>query len=851
MSSCIRAWMARSRRSSTLAVLVLLVAALVPQFTWWRGSSLVWGDDGTLPLRLSEIGHFFSISPATSSAPDVRKLPFLYPWGLILEAWDKCGLPWDASVGQHVEEFLLLFASGLGALVWSRRLLPRLSTGTVTIAALFYMFNPFALTTVWSSQSNLMIHYSLLPFLALAVVRLGERPSLRAACVVAVLWSILLTPAYITTPLVITDVLLVSLLLTRAVFLARDRRARRKTFVSAAVLFSTFLLLNAFWIWPLVSYYQTEVARGTALIGNQSDQAFALNSTPLSEAVRLNGYWGLKSGIQGYPYFPWAAYYYQSWASLLAYLPMLLTAIGLVFYPLSGRLRGMTRAERASLLLTGLSVAALVVAVTGSRPPFGPLNTRVLTNLHLLDVFRSVYARFTEYLPLAMAPLIAAGLQVLWHAISSSERATGRVRGVRVGAAAASVSVLGALVAIVVPWPMWSGALFDQSGPVPAARFDLPRSAGLVGQLIDAQDGDFAVAALPMGTSSMTYLRWPAGGFTGIQPYSLLTGKSVILGDVGSPAATRLSEVFRVTPAAACVTLKSLNVRDLVLDVSPNLAITSWNSALGADVAATRRALSNLPCLRLAHRFADVELYVNDQWTPHRFFATSRAQGVESEEALPYREVFPGVYRVRAPSSAESNDIVVNTPSDFSWRIQNGTRLREGDLTTFRLSGRARSTSVLLWNQTQVVSEALLALALMLTFTVALGRPAKRFCRFSYQRIRGDRVLKEAQDEHALAREAAAADTPAPGTASDDTEREAGTPDPTAQTTATAQTQAAPVTNMHGPATDAEAAALAAVAAAHAAARTPGAASAWRAAVAAVEAVATGQAASTAERPHT
>lgn len=716
---------ARRRMSPgwALACVLVLVAAAVPQLTWWRGFGIVWGADGALPLSLSEVHQYFSITPATANAPDARKLPFLYPWGLFLMGWHKLGLPWDPAVAQHVLVFGLLAASGLGALAWSRRLLPRLSLPVATVAALFYMFNPYALITVWSAQSNLMFHYSFLPLLGLAVTRLGERPSWRSGCGVAVVWSLLMTPAYVTTPLLVTDVALVLLLLSRAALLARGGRRLGRIVVAAAALFGTFLLLNAFWIWPLLSYYDTELARGTASANNQSAELFDLNSTPLADALRLNGYWGLTSGVQGSPYFPWAAYYYKSWASLLSYLPMLLAASGLVFYPLSRRLRGITRAERASLLFLAVTVAGLVVAVTGSRPPFGSFNTTVMSSLHLLDVFRSVYARFTEYLPLVIAPLLAAGLDALLGAVRNPETRRGPVRALRAAAAVSCGGALAALLVVVLPWPLWTGALYDATGPLPAQRFDLPESVVAAGRLIDAQEGDFAVAAFPMGASSLTYLRWPSGGFTGIQPYAFLTKKTVILGDVGSPAATRLSSLLSSSPTEACEALTTLNVRAVVLDRSSNSAVTSWRSAAGADVPATQVALARLPCLRLARTGSVVEVYLNEAWTPRRFYAVSSAPGAGGVTDLSYRKVLPGVYRVTLPHNRSATAVVVNTPRDSAWRLQGGQQVTRGDLTTFRLAGTAGPTTVLVWNQVEVVTAMLLAVSLLTTAVVVRRRP--------------------------------------------------------------------------------------------------------------------------------
>jgi hypothetical protein len=414
---------------------------------------------------------------------------------------------------------------------------------------------------------------------------------------------------------------------------------------------------------------------------------------------------------------------------------MLLAASGLAFYPLSRRVRDLTRVERASLLFAGLSMAGLLVAVTGARPPFGSMNTHVMTSLHLLDVFRSVYARFTEYLPLVMAPLLAAGCEALVTAIRGPETRGPRLRRACQAASAACAGVLGVLVVVVVPWPMWSGALFDGSGPLPAQRFSLPESATSVGKVLDAQDGEFAVAVLPMGSSSMTYLSWPSGGFVGIQPYSFLTGKNVILGDVGSPAATQLASVLTSGPARACATLNSLNVRDIVLDVSPNLAVDSWRAATGADVPTTRLALSRLPCLRLEHHFAGADVYLNDQWTPHRFYATSSSRVDATEAPLRYRKLLPGIYRVTLPADRQHDRLVVNTPSDEHWYVQGGTRLSDGELTTFRRPGSEHGTSVLAWNKAEAVFGLLLALNLMVTFAVVLGPRLMRLAAWGIRRL--------------------------------------------------------------------------------------------------------------------
>lgn len=684
-----------SLRSRMVSAAVLSAACLVPLLTWWRGSQLVWGLDGSFPVRLVDVNRYFALGSTAYAAPDARKLSFIIPWGLILRGWEALGLPWDAAAAQRFFEVGLLLASAFGCRAFVRKLFPHIDEAASTLAALFYVANAYALTTVWVSQSYLIVHYSFLPALAVLVAGSFESGGLLRWLATGLGWTLMMSPAYITTPLVVTDVAAIAMIGILAVF-AREVSWRRVTAAGAVILGSWFVL-NLYWIVPLARDYRITFAQGIASIsGTRSVSLFHLNSAPLLAAMRLGGYWGITGSIDGSAYYSWAGWDTQ-WVNLVAYVPIAFGAVALLAAGTRFAHDPSRRAQRTVGVLA-VCLVLLLFLVTGSTGPLAALKVDAFRATDLLDPFRSVYQRFMEYMPLVLAPLMAAGIDVV-------KRVVGR-RSAAIGMAGRSaIWGAGLLVVILVPLPWWDGGMFGRSGMLPSNRMSVPASYARLASRIPKGGG--SILTLPIGTTNVTYLRWAHGanGFMGIQPLSFMTSLPM-LDQAPSGSYVRGVLAGGMETGALCPALQRLNVDYVAFeaDASPAL-MAAVHGYLGVPLARTAAMLSAAPCLRRFGSGDGLTVYRDVRWIPAlvSFGQSPVGPGVPAN----YQIHAGNVITVDNPGLAYRY-LILNEPNDGGWVLNGNGPVPGHDVTAFRIQPGVL-TRLVLANQTTSEMRRLLA----------------------------------------------------------------------------------------------------------------------------------------------
>lgn len=678
---------------SQIAVPVYFMLAAIAVLTWYAGAHLVWGDDATQPISLVRVGTYFHLLDTGLGGPDGRKFPFLLPIGAILEAWRLLRLPYDLGAIQPIVVVGLLGsgASGMYALV--RTLLPSTSKLGAFGGGLFYAFNIYTTLTIWSSMAYLGVQYALLPFVILAWIWALRRRTAASAILAGLAWAVALTPAYITTPLAMTDSAL--FLAVGLTILALSPGRRVATFLTGAGIYLVWILLSLFWLLPLLQTTSSVTAEG--LTAGNPVELFRANSAPLVDAVRLGGYWGLNSTYLGYPYYAWASYYHRVGLAVGTAVP--LTAfLGLILCLRFARRRllfTLERDERQALIFVGVLAGVALFLITGTHAPLGSLKAHVVSSLHLTGPFRSTYQRFGVYLALAYGPLVAAGIAVVQAAV----RRFAAPRAVVWAAALATI----AAVAVVPSWPMWSGALMDSSGFAPARRITVPSDYTRVSTLISKTGGDFDVLTLPFGTSSSTVLHWDttnAGfydrgldrGYNGIEPLRLLIGKGVLTGDGTAPYLFSWARrVVRGGPDLREV-LEAMNVRFIVLHLDANIPYLSGTGTYtGTGIRGVGGRLDKMPFLKLVYASNTLRVYSLASWRPMRVYAyklhaRSAPDAAFSSRIRPLQgplaqrsDFFTRIRPIRYTEDSESQFVVdtrqlepgemlvVNRPFDSGW----------------------------------------------------------------------------------------------------------------------------------------------------------------------------------------
>lgn len=705
----------------------IALAALGAVFSMYRGKDLIWGPDATLPLNLREVSRYIHVVDGSLGAPDVRKLPFLAPIGGLLDLWRMTGLPYSPSAFQHVLVWGLLAGGGLSIYWLSRVFFEGIRRSSALAAALFYMFNLYALTTIWTPLSNLTFHYSLFPAVLVLWHRTLQKESWRWALGTAALWTLTVTPAYTTTPVVVTDFVVLG-----AVLLHHLIRSgiRRRIFPTVLVMAGSWLLLNSFWLVPTILYLPAETSRGLAQ-GTPQD-LFRLNSAPLGEAIRLGGYWGLAGAYKGSQYFRWGSFY-EGGAGLLGYVMPVLASVAILwrgnrrqpaYCPSCGakqeragsqkrsvcpaceeqalvRIRLSDSASHAKFFAVFLVVS--LVLVTGANAPFGSLKVWLMSHAELFGPYRSAYQRFMVYVAMAYAPLIALGVDVIASSPSTFFRGARRrlVSGLQVGIALAMTVML----ALVLAWPLWTPAYTGESGIIPSRRVDIPPEYSQVSEWISQQVGDFNVLVLPNSPGLLTALDWSDGssGYLGVEPLSLMLDRELVSQDASAPYLAALITQAAGGGPRAGPALRLLNVRYLVVHSDVNREyVKGLNDWIGANVSSVRQAMGRTSSLREVVSEGGLAVYEVTDWQPFRLFAAQSYSGqslfalpLNRVRALPYRTLGPGRLQFSASDVKPGEIAVLNAPYDTQWRAGNVRPFNAAPgLTAFDVSGELGSVGV-------------------------------------------------------------------------------------------------------------------------------------------------------------
>jgi hypothetical protein len=371
----------------------------------------------------------------------------------------------------------------------------------------------------------------------------------------------------------------------------------------------------------------------------------------------------------------------------------------------------------ASLLAVLLVVFTL--AATGGHAPFGGLKIAIFRDLHLLAPFRSAYQRFVEYVTLAMAPL--AGIGADWMI----RRTSRRPKLAMATTAAACLAVVAAVV--VVPWPFWSGSLYDASNLIPAARINVPASYTTAAELVTLGGNDSSLLTLPIGSTPVVYLSWNDGldGFSGIQPLSFMTGTATIdAAASGTYLHTALSDAL-ASPSALCSGLDRLNIQYVAWerDADPTL-MSVTQDYLGANMTTTSALLNSAPCLRILEKSSDIDVFENEAWTPALVSYARQPDGRDTRPAD--YTVGPGDNISVDPGPAGYHYVVLNEPFDNNWRLDGRPPIPGSNFNIFRVPDN-QTLPFTLDNTATRKLRILLAIALLaIAATIAFAIPHTR-----------------------------------------------------------------------------------------------------------------------------
>ena len=370
-------------------------------------------------------------------------------------------------------------------------------------AALFYMMNLFALSSLWGRQGGLY-SYALLPlFLALFAKGLcSEKGYIRYLFLILGIWF--LAPISMINPGYWLPIWMVQLSFL-IFFVARNRND--KATVLHALRFSGLLallwfVLNLWWILPL-SILVSGVYAGTHTAGEPAAifQWTSLSAT-LVNSFRLLGDWTIYEKYGSEPYYSWALVYFTPFFVLISFIPPLLAFASLFFKSM----------RRYAVYFAFLAIAGLFL-IKGPHVPLGWLNTVWFNVLPFSGMFRSTYEKLGPVVVLSYAFLIGTSIAGIFEYLRTKPKVF-RIKTIKITPILFIVLIFTILYGVLV-FPFWTGeVLWAGSAGRPSYRVQVPEYYHEAAKWFEKQPKENKVLTLPPSLFVGGYAyKWKHGYF--------------------------------------------------------------------------------------------------------------------------------------------------------------------------------------------------------------------------------------------------------------------------------------------------------------------------------------------------
>jgi len=299
----------------------------------------------------------------------------------------------SVSVSQKLLIFLIFFLSGISMhnLIKTKSEIPKYFAGVL------YMTNPFVYIRFITGQWDILFAYSILPFVVNSIIKFMENPD-KKQTIKTCLWISLIAA--------INTHTLFLLFFLFAIFyiykLIKNKSERIKLTKSLAIMALFFILLNSYWLIPLLT------AESTAINQITSDDlsAFRTRGSNLNEFIHtlmMYGFWRENAYILPINLMPKYIYY-----SIFAIL---------LFLTIHGYLNCKEK-YKTPILITGILAQLLAVGV--GHPWFKGIFTYIFTHVYFMKGFREPQ-KFVALLVFAYAFFAAYGIGSVLNQIKGNK----------------------------------------------------------------------------------------------------------------------------------------------------------------------------------------------------------------------------------------------------------------------------------------------------------------------------------------------------------------------------------------------------------------------------------------------
>jgi len=462
-------------------LLIILLLGLI-SIGWFRKEFLIDVGDQALPLSpIEDFKKYIFYSWNSTLATGLANFRgpaglFYYGFFAILE---KIGL--SLLISEKILFYFLFSLSGFSLYYLVTNLFNKNRKEKITsiFAALFYMFNPFALFAFWRNFTTFAFFYAIAPLILGLYIRLLNTPSrkyllLLLLILILVFTSAAVNPAYVA----ILFFLLFSYLIFFVLTNIKDKN-KVKTAVTSSI-FLAFLwgMLNSWWIVPLVFNLKSEITGALAIGGGRGVFELWSSETSFLNLFRLLGPWPFLSfNLAGDLYFPWVLKYFTAPFLILGFIAPILAIFSFLKRPLN-----------RMAIYFGLLFLLGLFLMKGMHSPFGQINEWVFLNIPGFEIFRNQYEKFGIIATLSYAVLVGMGFSLAYNYLEKFNRHIAQIL----------IVILSILLFGVYMWPYWTGDIIFQGGErTPSALVRIPDYYFQIEKWARNREGEFKIISLP------------------------------------------------------------------------------------------------------------------------------------------------------------------------------------------------------------------------------------------------------------------------------------------------------------------------------------------------------------------
>lgn len=501
-------------RKIVIDIVIIALVALI-SFTWFADDLiLAGGDSGFNYVPHNTIERYVTTWDASVSVGkgDAQSLTYLFPYQLTLLAAEHFGVP--LFVIQRIQFYILLLVAGLGMYFFVRTILSKSQQARVPalFAALFYMFNPFALTIVWNVNLPFIVFYSILPFYVGGFIR-GIRDGKYIYLVLIPTAGLFFSLAYAVLPYVIVIWgTFCALLILFIISHLRDKRRVLTALKFSLCLLIIWVALNSYWLVPLLRD-ANNLIKGAVYENTQTVLDGLSQKSTIINTLRLLTYPPFyQKFMEVDSFYPFADIYQTTGFLILSAVFAILAFIGAVF---SGKFFSR---NRRSIIICLILAGIAFFAFRGSASIFGDVYSWLITHFSWMVAFRNPIDKIGPVFVLFYTLFAGLGVGILARFLFSQKKII-----IRFSKCVFLVGIFVFLV-VVLNFPMWTGEVFYRGGQyrasyltkVPSEYYDLAK-------FLEDQRETYRLFPVPLcGTYGCSYW-WNGGreGFAGadLQPF--------------------------------------------------------------------------------------------------------------------------------------------------------------------------------------------------------------------------------------------------------------------------------------------------------------------------------------------